>query len=73
MLTMLGARHLVMLGDETFETGGALWFSDLTVADPTYVLPAVALASTYMSLEVCSSLQLLCVWHVVSWGQIVCL
>ena len=52
MSAMLGARHLVMLGDESFETGGALWFTDLTVSDPTYVLPAVAMASTYLSLEV---------------------
>lgn len=47
----LGGRHLVMLGDESFETGGAAWFTDLTVSDPTYFLPAIAYISSYAFLE----------------------
>lgn len=50
--SVLGARHLVMLGDESFETGGALWFTDLTVADPLFVLPALAATLSYAVLEV---------------------
>ncbi|KAA0166885.1 hypothetical protein FNF31_01260 [Cafeteria roenbergensis] len=51
VLAVLGARHLVLLGDESFETGGALWFTDLTVADSTYALPVVCVGLTYAFLE----------------------
>jgi len=30
MAGSLGARHLVLTGDETWETAGLLWFEDLT-------------------------------------------
>ena len=49
---VLGARHAVLTGDASFETGGALWFLDLTVPDPTYALPLAALGISYLSLEV---------------------
>lgn len=47
----LGARHLVLMGDESFETGGMLWFQDLTLADPTYILPALSILSSYAFME----------------------
>jgi YidC/Oxa1 family membrane protein insertase len=51
MAGIMGARHLVLLGDESFETGGALWFTDLTTSDVTYALPAVCVGLTYGFLE----------------------
>jgi membrane protein insertase Oxa1/YidC/SpoIIIJ len=49
---VLGARHAVLLGDASFETGGALWFADLTSPDPYYVLPMASIALAYASVEV---------------------
>lgn len=34
-------------------SGGFSWFSDLTVYDPSFVLPGLALALSYAVLEVC--------------------
>jgi len=51
LLGGLGGRHLVLMGDESFETGGLAWFSDLTMADPTYMLPAMAYVSSYAFME----------------------
>jgi hypothetical protein len=84
--SVLGARHLVMMGDESFETGvfqsmfprliqpcsavhgvatplrpcvtssgGTLWFQDLTVYDPQFILPAIAATLSYTVLEVCGA------------------
>jgi hypothetical protein len=82
--SVLGARHLVMMGDVSFEEGtvsglccapcccvrcarvsacqlracrarspgGILWFSDLTMYDPTFVLPMTAASLSYAVLEV---------------------
>lgn len=52
MAGVLGARHSVLLGDESFEREGALWFTDLTVSDPTFGLPVLAVGLAYASLEV---------------------
>lgn len=49
---VLGARHSVLLGNESFEQEGALWFQDLTVSDPYYALPIMSLGLAYASLEV---------------------
>lgn len=48
---ILGARHAVLLGDKSFETEGALWFTDLTTPDPYFALPAISLGLAYYSLE----------------------
>jgi YidC/Oxa1 family membrane protein insertase len=37
---------------ESMTSGGALWFTDLTVADPTYVLPIVNVANAWMLIHV---------------------
>jgi len=49
---VLGARHAVLLGDSSLQVEGALWFTDLTIPDPTYALPITALALAYTSLDV---------------------
>ena len=48
---MMGCRHLVMTGDQTFEQGGWGWFADLTVGDPTYALPIGAMVLSYGTME----------------------
>ena len=35
----------------SFATGGDLWFVDLTIADPLYVLPALTAASMILTIE----------------------
>lgn len=37
---------------ESFQWGGILWFSDLTLADPTYVLPVLSAIFVLISIEV---------------------
>ncbi len=52
LAAVLGARHSVLTGDESFEVEGLAWFTDLTAHDPYYVIPALAMALNYVSLEV---------------------
>lgn len=47
MAGSLGARHLVLTGDESWETAGLFWFEDLTQSDPTLMLPAIAMGAAY--------------------------
>jgi YidC/Oxa1 family membrane protein insertase len=37
---------------ESFRTGGLLWFQDLTVADPLYILPVLYIATMMVSQEI---------------------
>ena len=39
-------------GVESFQTGGAYWFTDLTTADSTYILPALTALTFLASIEV---------------------
>lgn len=36
----------------SLQTGGLLWFQDLTLSDPTYVLPLIVTATMWGVLEV---------------------
>ena len=45
-------RQMTSLPLESMKTGGMLWFTDLTLADPTYVLPLMACASFITNIEV---------------------
>ena len=40
--------------DESLQTGGALWFHDLTVPDETFALPIAGIGITYLSLQLAS-------------------
>ncbi|KAJ1567357.1 Mitochondrial inner membrane protein oxa1l, partial [Cladochytrium tenue] len=51
MSFFLGLRAMAELPVPGFETGGVLWFKDLTVADPTYMLPAIATGTMLVVLE----------------------
>ncbi len=37
---------------ESMTTGGTLWFTDLTLADPYYILPFAACISFMVTIEV---------------------
>jgi YidC/Oxa1 family membrane protein insertase len=52
----LGIQKMVEKGVPGLSTEGALWFKDLTIADPTYMLPAVAALSVIGSIEISSRL-----------------
>ena len=45
-------RGMANLPVESFKTGGYLWFQDLTLCDPYYVLPIMCSFSMLASLEV---------------------
>ncbi|KAJ3415859.1 Mitochondrial inner membrane protein oxa1l [Chytridiales sp. JEL 0842] len=47
----LSLRKMAELPMPGFETGGLFWFTDLTVADPTWVLPIAASASMFAVME----------------------
>ena len=44
-------RRLAASQVPSLTEGGALWFTDLTVADPTYMLPALAGLSFLLTIE----------------------
>ena len=46
-------RGMAALPVPSLETGGALWFQDLTVADPYYILPLVTAGFLVRSMTVC--------------------
>ncbi len=45
-------RSMATLPVPSFEDGGVLWFLDLTVPDPFFVLPLASAAMMYLSLRV---------------------
>lgn len=45
-------KRLANAGWPDFQTGGLAWFTDLTVADPTYILPLVSSLATLTTFEV---------------------
>ena len=51
----LGIRRMANLPVESMKTGGLLWFPDLTIADPYFLLPILCSASMLLTIEVCMS------------------
>ncbi|XP_074150328.1 mitochondrial inner membrane protein OXA1L [Sminthopsis crassicaudata] len=47
----IALRDMSSLPVPSMQTGGLLWFQDLTVADPTYALPLIVTASMWAILE----------------------
>ncbi|XP_077982453.1 mitochondrial inner membrane protein OXA1L-like [Glandiceps talaboti] len=47
----IGLRRMATLPVESMKTGGLYWFTDLTVADPYYILPVVASLTMLASIE----------------------
>ena len=52
MSAFLGVRGLTNLPVESMTTGGALWFTDLTIADPYHILPILSVLSILAVIEV---------------------
>jgi membrane protein insertase Oxa1/YidC/SpoIIIJ len=51
----LGIRGLANYPLESMMYGGTLWFPDLTVADPYYILPVFTAITMFVTMEVCGS------------------
>jgi YidC/Oxa1 family membrane protein insertase len=51
----LGIRGLANYPLESMMYGGTLWFSDLTVPDPYYILPVFTAITMFITMEVCIS------------------
>jgi len=49
----LGIRGLANYPLESMMYGGTLWFQDLTVADPYYILPVFTAVTMFITMEVC--------------------
>lgn len=45
-------RGMAGLPVPSLETGGALWFQDLSVADPFFILPVITAAVVWKGLQV---------------------
>lgn len=48
----LGIRGLANYPLESMMNGGTLWFHDLTVADPYYILPVFTAVTLFVTMEV---------------------
>ena len=55
-------RGMTNLPVPGMDTGGFLWFQDLTVPDPLFILPAITTALFYMTFKV--SLTFLCLQYI---------
>ena len=47
-----GIREMAALPVVSMQTGGLLWFTDLTVPDPYFVLPLLNAATLLLAIEV---------------------
>lgn len=47
----IGLRRMANAPVESMSTGGALWFLDLTMPDPYYLLPIITSATFYLTIE----------------------
>ena len=47
----LGLKGMTSLPLESMETGGLLWFTDLTLRDPYYALPLFTSATVFLQLK----------------------
>lgn len=48
----IALRKMAYLPVPSLQTGGTLWFPDLTLADPFYILPLVVTGTMFFILEV---------------------
>ena len=52
MSFFIGLRKMALAPLESMKGGGLFWFTDLTVADPTYALPLIACGLFIMNIQV---------------------
>jgi len=50
--TFFALRGMANLPVESFKTGGILWFSNLTIVDPFYLLPVLTATSLFINIKV---------------------
>lgn len=50
----IGIRGMVNAPVESLQTGGTLWFTDLTLADPYYLLPLITCSTLALTLKIAS-------------------
>lgn len=48
----MGLRQMANTPVESLRDGGLFWFTDLTVADPTFMLPLITSATLYLTIEI---------------------
>lgn len=48
----MGLRRMANTPVESLKEGGLWWFTDLTIADPTYLLPLITSATLYLTIEI---------------------
>lgn len=53
----IALRKMAYLPVPSLQTGGALWFTDLTLADPYYILPLAVTGTMFAILEVSVTTQ----------------
>lgn len=51
MSTFFGLRNMCNLPVESFRTGGALWFQDLTITDPYFILPLISASTLFIMIQ----------------------
>ncbi len=52
MSMFFGLRGMANLPVDSMKYGGMLWFVDLTVPDPYYLLPALTCATMFLTIKV---------------------
>lgn len=48
----MGLRAMANAPVESMREGGLFWFTDLTIADPTFLLPVITSATLYLTIEI---------------------
>uniref|UniRef100_A0A1A9ZS44 Membrane insertase YidC/Oxa/ALB C-terminal domain-containing protein n=1 Tax=Glossina pallidipes TaxID=7398 RepID=A0A1A9ZS44_GLOPL len=48
----MGLRAMANTPVESMRNGGLFWFTDLTIADPTFLLPIITSATLYLTIEI---------------------
>jgi YidC/Oxa1 family membrane protein insertase len=48
----VGLRRMANAPVDSFHTGGMMWFTDLTVCDPYYILPVITSVTLWATVEV---------------------
>jgi YidC/Oxa1 family membrane protein insertase len=56
MLFYFTLREMAEKGFDGLSTGGTLWFTNLTIPDPYYILPVLTASAFILTIEVCSTM-----------------
>lgn len=53
---MINYNYVSGTAIDSLSTGGVLWFSDLSLPDPLYILPVILSSSNLLNIEVLQTL-----------------